>query len=562
MRGIGSTTALTTAVAIVTMVSWCVTATEATTKLHRLGGTGSAVSWKNTTTLGVSSSSSSSSCASHADCQSCYESSSFCHWCAFDEACHAKGSMYGCSYGVSCEAPPKPPKNDTDPQGCYRHTSCSDCALASRFCHWCAHDNACHVIGSVYGCVSGVDCYSNDRCQRDKPEPIPIQDHFRKLNVLYLVILIVVLLSVMCLVTCCCGIVTAIKAAYEDIADAAHGGGRGPNHLFVMDPDNSDEILQQQQQQQPLLRNGATEDPPVTSSTSSAMNQLEDGVTAEEVTDEGPTTTTATAAPTNTTEEAPLVPSRSHDEHVRHYHDYLRFMTGSQTSVSPDDEAHFSITEHHAPYRPRRHRAIRRIYHLCVCLYVATLLVTTVLLGGVVWMYPKVPQYNVCNDAVAWKSIMDSITNLQPTADFEILASVANPNHFDVALDSGKGSFTHNGVFVGTFDIPPQTFAGASITDVLLVAHISPEKWEALSLATDYYRGKLVIEVKAVSTLRVPMFWDWSYTVELNDVSIHVNDQSDRHLCACPTWDDGKNKSSISFHPPPPPFMAITPKGE
>jgi len=44
------------------------------------------------------------------------------------------------------------------------HKDCEECTSSPWDCHWCAHDNACHIFGSMYGCVSGVNCYSDNRC--------------------------------------------------------------------------------------------------------------------------------------------------------------------------------------------------------------------------------------------------------------------------------------------------------------------------------------------------------------------------------------------------------------
>ena len=57
---------------------------------------------------------------------------------------------------------PEPPapspdddKNKTD-TSCAAHTNCTSCAESSWGCHWCAYDEACHAKGSVHGCIAGV----------------------------------------------------------------------------------------------------------------------------------------------------------------------------------------------------------------------------------------------------------------------------------------------------------------------------------------------------------------------------------------------------------------------
>ncbi|CAB9531952.1 expressed unknown protein (Partial), partial [Seminavis robusta] len=104
-------------------------------------------------------------CYSYDDCGSCSELSR-CHWCDHDQRCHVKGSFSGCLEGSTCSR-----GDDDKKDACSQYSTCSDCGN-SHSCHWCAHDDSCHSIGSIYGCVKGVDCYSNDRCRRKEPEPL------------------------------------------------------------------------------------------------------------------------------------------------------------------------------------------------------------------------------------------------------------------------------------------------------------------------------------------------------------------------------------------------------
>jgi hypothetical protein len=171
------------------------------------------------------------------------------------------------------------------------------------------------------------------------------------------------------------------------------------------------------------------------------------------------------------------------------------------------------------------------------------------MVGGFVFggmrYFPKVPQYNICNDALAWKSLVDSMTSMKVEANIEILVSVMNPNHFDVALNMGKGSFTHDGAFVGTFEIPPSVAKAMMITDMMIIAKFTPEKWEALALTAEYYRGTLVLDVTSQASIRVPALANYSYEADFADMRVHVNDPNlmDRHLCACPQWKDAKNNT-------------------
>lgn len=185
-----------------------------------------------------------------------------------------------------------------------------------------------------------------------------------------------------------------------------------------------------------------------------------------------------------------------------------------------------------------------RLYSVCVGCHITSLVAIVVLVAATIRYYPKIPEYNICNDRVAWSSLMESLTSLKATADFEILASVSNLNHFDILLEHGsKGSFRHAGVAVGTFDIPPIRAAAMSLTDVLVVAHLTPEKWEALSLTAEYYRGALVLDVDVTAKIRIPALWNFALTHTLRDIEVHVNDLADRRLCACEDWDSARNKT-------------------
>jgi hypothetical protein len=53
----------------------------------------------------------------------------------------------------------------------------------------------------------------------------------------------------------------------------------------------------------------------------------------------------------------------------------------------------------------------------------------------IVFFYPVVTHYSVCNDAVGWSKIVENIIALRLDASFEILVSLSNPNRIQVALD-------------------------------------------------------------------------------------------------------------------------------
>ena len=53
---------------------------------------------------------------------------------------------------------------------CASYTDCLSCSNSSMTCHWCSNDNACHTIGSPYGCLTGVNCYSNQGAREELEE--------------------------------------------------------------------------------------------------------------------------------------------------------------------------------------------------------------------------------------------------------------------------------------------------------------------------------------------------------------------------------------------------------
>jgi len=470
---------------------------------------------------------SSDSCSEQATCESCNDER-LCHWCTFDNACHTVGSPHGCVYGSSC-TPPPPPKNDT----CLTHTNCVDCSLSSRLCHWCAHDNACHPVGSVYGCVTGVDCYDNAHCQRAVPEaiaaPAPL---WCGIGLIPLVVIVAVSACSLCCTTTCCCVMSGVKGAYDDLTD-----------LATVNDDNEEE---EEVLVQPLLmvqEQHHAPDPPSQEAepeTPSAHQQQAEGEIEQEneemrhvLQDEG-------------SDAAPEDYVRMEDggaEAVTERHNNLSHVHGEEHPVQ-------SVTSTAAPRHHRRRvgRSMQRLYNTCAFCYLLSLVVIGLVAFGSIRYFPRPPAFNICNDHLAWSSLIDSVTARKVEADIQILASISNPNHFDVVLDMGKGTFLHGDDFLGTLDIPPTTVAAMAITDVLIVASFTPERWEAFSIAKEFRQGTLVLHLALEMELRVPALLNYEFTVSIKDHEIRMSDDAgaaaDRSLCACPTWSDSQNNNS------------------
>ena len=443
-------------------------------------------------------------CAEISDCFNCSNTYS-CHWCSFDDMCHAKGSIHGCSWGASCE-PPKPKENST----CASQMTCSDCVLSSHLCHWCAHDNACHAVGSRYGCTTGVDCYSNDRCRRSEPEPLHEETILDVPKVVLISTLSVGFVLLLCL-TCCQYCLMNVKGAYNDLATISMAASRPPSIIggsvwapsepfytaLETCPEEDDEGIGETDHSLPVdppARVADAENPP-------SGRQCEDDQATPEL-ESDPSTLLDVA---DDSPETPLLPPSA-----RSFNDI------------PGME------------EPRHMKTLYRIFS---CLYCLSVLLVCSLMFLVLSFYPKPPVYNVCNDAVAWKKIMESFVALKLDASFEILISVSNPNHLTVVLDNASGSFSFDGHPIGTYMIPSEVAGGMAITDMMLIANVSPDKYQAVQLAEAYYRGKLVLKADFHAKLRVPALFDYTYNLEMSDIDVYVNELGPRDLCHCPSWD-------------------------
>lgn len=475
-------------------------------------------------------------CTEHASCKEC-DMALGCHWCKKDSACHAKGSIHGCSWGVTCDADDD--HHHKEDKGCAAKRNCRDCSLTNS-CHWCAHDNACHRLGSRYGCLSGVDCYSNDRCMRKQPEALA-ENSAASIGIIPIIVLAIFGCCMCCCTSSCFFVASGVKGAYDDLADiASTNNNRGetldsdatlrePLIPPTADAEISVEATGNREEEE---RPGETEEGEADleaegeqNSDSPPADEAVDGATEADGSAPNESATTDRQSPTTTTEDR----QRNSGTGYVNFSDLL--------TVSRSGEEQNTVPPRRS-IRPRRPRHMQRLYNVCTVCYLLSLVLIGSILFAAVRFYPRVPFYNICNDAVAWKSIIDNFASAHPAADIQILGSLSNPNHIDVVLDVGKGSFYHNDAFVGTFDIPPVTVKGMSITDFMIVAHLAPDKWDALSLSKEYYQGHLVLSVDTQLTVRVPALANYRFSTEAKGMQVYVNELSDRSLCACPTWDE------------------------
>ncbi len=519
-------------------------------------------------------------CHVHQNCTACTSASHACHWCAKDEQCHAIGSWYGCAIGASCNAPKK--NNDT----CSAHTDCTTCTLSSSLCHWCAFDEQCHAIGSIYGCSHGVNCYSNDRCKRSQPEHIDVTT-FEDVGFLPVAIIVILALGCMCCSTVIYAGASALKGAVDEITDVnLNSGGmhtrsttRVPpsqafanhsNHAmyqsYDVDDDDGDfgynELGDEEEEDRVAgleeARSGSAEgngetldeeeaDSDSPTSRNKKMSQQSSLVASEshDSTDAG--NGLEQKKKKTTPVRRKKTKRGNHDENEdQHEHAANGALEGEGLELEQQNLLP-SVTAHPDPSRlpvnnaRRSNGALICLLRSCRVWYFFTVVTTLLFATSCVIFWPKAPTYNVCSDEFAWKSIIDGLTSLKVEGSFELLISVENKNRLDIALEGVGGTFHHDDVEVGTFEMKRSIIKASSITDVLITCTVVPSRWEALGLISDYWKGKLVFVADVSGMVKIRGI-GISLPVKLDDVLIKVNDpdMKDRHLCACPEWKDVK----------------------
>mmetsp|Transcript_24594 Transcript_24594/g.37080 ORF Transcript_24594/g.37080 Transcript_24594/m.37080 type:complete len:495 (+) Transcript_24594:75-1559(+) len=432
-------------------------------------------------------------CAAHTNCTECGGAlSALCHWCAKNNKCHAKGDPFGCLIGASCDAPPptpKPTKPPTPPaKKCIDFKDCQSCANSSWECHWCPQDNdgTCHAKGSWSGCASGADCFAIDRCQRLEPERVYHGGTFSKASFegvgpVATTVLAVIMGLVLCCATCCFAGATFVKGAVDDLVrpvDMVYEDDGMSGQYY--DDDNQLEL------EAPLL--------------------LENGSAGE------------------TDGEAIADANRRSNSLTR------------SEQVSVTQLSAMSVTTNRRP--PKKKSSIRRMYGVCQVVYLVTIFFTVTLFIVGMSYAPRQPQYNVCTNQLGWKSIIEGMASLKVSASFDLLISVYNPNRVEVDLKNGAGQFHYDGEYIGSFEIPEGKIAEEAISDIIVKVTFTPDKWQALSLTSEYYRGTLRFIVGGHAHVSVPALGNYSFEAKFDDIEVNTNDPSldDTHLCACPGW--------------------------
>jgi len=377
--------------------------------------------------------------------------------------------------------------------------------------------------------MTGVDCYSNDRCRREEPERLHQFVIFDVPKVAIILTIGVGLLLISCL-SCCHYCVFNVKGAYDDLATISMAASRPPSVIggtFAGGPSqgfySTLEAHAEEEEETEEVHSDTVQ--PVDEE---AMMVVPNDPVSSSETDEN-------ALPTAT--ERTELESDPHD---------LLNTTGESNLNTPLLPT--SARSYNGVPGMEEPRHMKALYRMCSCLYYLSIMVVVCLVVGIFVFFPKPPVYNVCNDAVAWKHIMENLLAFKIDASFEILISVSNPNHIDAVVDKATGSFSFEGKPLGTYEIPSKTAEGMAITDMMLVAKVTPDRYQAIQVAEAYLRGNLILQADFNGKLRVPALFNVTYDYHKKDIDVYVNVLGPRDLCHCPSWDEAKNHTNaIAF---------------
>eukprot|EP00429_Kryptoperidinium_foliaceum_P012576 CAMPEP_0176030520 /NCGR_PEP_ID=MMETSP0120_2-20121206/15016_1 /TAXON_ID=160619 /ORGANISM="Kryptoperidinium foliaceum, Strain CCMP 1326" /LENGTH=377 /DNA_ID=CAMNT_0017363765 /DNA_START=399 /DNA_END=1528 /DNA_ORIENTATION=- len=332
-----------------------------------------------------------------------------------------------------------------------------------------------------------------------------------------MIALIVFVGAMMLACLCCCHYCFFnVKGAYDDLASISMAASRPPSVIggtFLQTSENFYSTLEAHPEGDEENEGGDNDD--VEANEAAVVNGSSGGVAREAEAQQQEQTTRENSVDPDTSLDGPL------DETIEDTSPTAPLLPQSPRSyngiLGVEETPHMSA-----------------LYRMCACLYYLCLLTVFGLVFVALFFYPKPPVYNVCNDSVAWKKIIEEMVALKLGASFEILVSVSNPNHLTVVMDKASGSFSFDGQPVGTYELPDATAEGMAITDMMLISKVTPDKKQALQLAEAYYKGDLVLKADFKARFRVPALFDVTYNLHLKDIDVYVNELGPRDLCHCP----------------------------
>ncbi|KAF0717493.1 Aste57867_2255 [Aphanomyces stellatus] len=151
--------------------------------------------------------------------------------------------------------------------------------------------------------------------------------------------------------------------------------------------------------------------------------------------------------------------------------------------------------------------------------------------------YPRIPDYEICNQQFDWESTFLSLTNpLHPQVKYDVIISVINENRFAFDVEYAKADISHNGIKVGTWSISNWTAEAGAVSDMLTPVMIEPATYvEAWSLLSDFRANNLTFQLKTnlSGSIRWGSFKLYDFTVVAPDTDFLVGSKLPRDLCKC-----------------------------
>ncbi len=434
-----------------------------------------------------------------------------------------------------------------DCEQCYRVTGC----------HWC-QDNKCHAMGSFYGCIYGASCDGSvDPCIRKEPEyigtgSISLSNTFFILSIGLISFLFIWFCLYIGLV---CGLSSQDKTYYDGMLDQAILNSSTRYHLFESTSSSSNpsnrQIIPSTERSQ--IQNGDTNriefhrqndndslterllnaqdsesqvsEPQVSepihiqpqtgypqSSPLFSTRQVDFFSTSSSASSNG----TATSRPANTSASTStlngVITKRDQDGGIQLY---IAPPSALDTTLTPYSPTISVISPSLAQHRGMRRlisknkccsSLVNTIYNAFRCeryaMYKilvglsAILCFTGVVIASI--MYPKMPEYSICNKTVQWGSIFEYIINFKDSARLDLQFGLYNPNRFGLDIHQMNCDFKYKGIKIGKTKLKNISITPGTVQDIMLLTDISPTVATALDMADDYANGMYYISTSSL----------------------------------------------------------------
>lgn len=182
-------------------------------------------------------------------------------------------------------------------------------------------------------------------------------------------------------------------------------------------------------------------------------------------------------------------------------------------------------------------RRIPRCVSILRCCAVLASVVGVLATVLVLVYYPVVPDYSLCNDKVAWGSLLRGLVTAlkaQGTAEFHV--AVWNPNRYDLTVKSMLATVFFRGVAVGSASVGEDfELRAGHVNDLTFVARMDTTLSTASSMLAQYLAGSLLVDLNLDLETQVAWFDRTLYAANASFpiLGVNVTSGSERHLCRC-----------------------------